>query len=127
MSERCPLCDIASDRVVAQNSLAVAVWDGHPVSEGHTLVVPREHTANLFDLPSQTQAALWQLVGEVRSELQFELAPAGFNIGLNDGVAAGQTVMHAHVHVIPRYKEDVMDPRGGIRCVIPGKAKDWED
>jgi len=90
-------------------------------------VLPREHKANLFDLPGQTQAALWQLVAEVRNELQLDLAPAGFNIGLNDGVAAGQTVMHVHIHVIPRYRGDVRDPRGGIRCVIPGKAKYWKD
>ena len=127
MSERCPFCDIAPERIVARNSLAIAVSDGFPVSEGHTLVLPREHKANLFDLPGQTQAALWQLVAEVRNELQFDLAPAGFNIGLNDGVAAGQTVMHVHIHVIPRYRGDVRDPRGGIRCVIPGKAKYWKD
>jgi len=88
MSERCPFCDIAPERVVARNSLAIAVSDGFPISEGHTLVLPREHTANLFDLPGQTQAALWQLVAEVRNELQLNLTPAGFNIGLNDGVRA---------------------------------------
>jgi len=125
--ERCPFCDVAPERVVAHNSLAIAIGDGFPVSEGHTLVVPREHEAHLFDLPGQTQAALWQLVGEVRNELQLDLLPAGFNIGLNDGVAAGQTVMHVHIHVIPRYKGDVKDPRGGIRCVIPNKAKYWTD
>jgi len=127
MSERCPFCEVLPERVVARNSLAIAIRDGFPIAEGHTLVVPREHEAHLFDLPGQTQAALWQLVGEVRNELHLELSPAGFNIGLNDGIAAGQTVMHVHIHVIPRYKGDVEDPRGGIRCVIPDKAKYWKD
>lgn len=125
MNTPCPFCDVESGRIVAENSLAVAVRDNYPVSEGHTLVVPREHKARLFDLPKQTQAAIWQLVGDVCSELQYELVPAGFNIGLNDGAAAGQTVDHVHVHVIPRYKNDVKDPRGGIRWVIPEKARYW--
>ena len=97
----------------------------NPLSAGHTLVVPREHKGSLFDLSAQAQAAIWQLVGEVRHELNLTLTATGFNIGLNDGVAAGQTVLHAHVHVIPRYKDDVPDPRGGIRWVIPEKARYW--
>ena len=125
MNTPCPFCDIPPDRIVAENSLAVAIRDNYAVSAGHTLVVPREHKGSLFDLSAQNQAAIWQLVGEVRHALNLELTATGFNIGLNDGVAAGQTVMHAHVHVIPRYKDDVDDPRGGIRWVIPDKARYW--
>ncbi len=125
MNTPCPFCNVAPDRIVAENGLAVAVRDNYPVSDGHTLVLPREHKAALFDLPAQTQAAIWQLVGEVRHQLNLELTATGFNIGLNDGLPAGQTVMHVHVHVIPRYKDDVPDPRGGIRWVIPDKAKYW--
>ncbi len=125
MNTPCPFCNIAPDRIVEENSLAVAILDNYPVSEGHTLIVPREHSATLFELSAQTQAAIWQLVGEVRHALNLELTATGFNFGLNDGRAAGQTVMHAHVHVIPRYKDDVPDPRGGIRWVIPDKAKYW--
>ncbi len=126
MNAPCPFCEIAPNRIVAENSLAIAIRDNYPISAGHTLVVPREPRGSLFDLSALTQAAIWQLVGEVRHELNLELTATGFNIGLNDGLAAGQTVMHAHVHVIPRYKDDVPDPRGGIRWVIPDKAKSWK-
>jgi diadenosine tetraphosphate (Ap4A) HIT family hydrolase len=125
MNTPCPFCNVEPERIVAENSLAIAVLDNYPVSEGHTLVVPREHKASLFELSAQTQAAMWQLVGEVRHKLNLELTATGFNIGLNDGTAAGQTVMHAHIHVIPRFKDDVLDPRGGIRWVLPDKAKYW--
>ena len=125
MNTPCPFCELGPDRIVAENSLAIAILDNYPVSAGHTLVVPREHKASLFDLSAQSQAAIWQLVGEVRHDLNLKLTATGFNIGLNDGRSGGQTVMHAHVHVIPRYKDDVPDPRGGIRWVIPDKAKYW--
>lgn len=111
--------------MVREASLVLAVTDGFPVSEGHTLVVPRRHVASLFDLREDERAAIWAMVGEIRSELAVRLAPQGFNVGLNDGRAAGQTVMHAHVHVIPRFDGDVPDPRGGVRWVVPGKAAYW--
>ena len=95
------------------------------VAEGHSLVVPKRHVASLFDLPDEEQAALWRLVALVRGNLMAELKPDGFNFGVNDGSAAGQTVMHAHVHVIPRRKDDVADPRGGVRWIIPSKAQYW--
>jgi diadenosine tetraphosphate (Ap4A) HIT family hydrolase len=121
----CPFCSIDVGRVLASNEHAVAFADGYAVSRGHTLVVPRRHVASLFDLTPDEQAALWTLVAEVRRRLLDELTPDAFNIGLNDGVAAGQTVMHAHVHVIPRWSGDVPDPRGGVRWVIPAKARYW--
>ena len=101
--------------------------DAYPISQGHALVVPKQHTPSLFDLPFDTQAVLWQLVSEARRRINEELRPDGFNVGVNDGEAAGQTVMHAHIHVIPRWKDDVADPRGGIRWVIPEKARYWGD
>jgi diadenosine tetraphosphate (Ap4A) HIT family hydrolase len=94
-----------------------------PVTDGHTLVVPRKHIASVFDLCDDEQSPLWQLVVAVRKQLLADFKPAGFNIGINDGEAAGQTVLHAHIHVIPRYAGDVVDPRGGIRWVIPEKAR----
>jgi len=124
-TEPCPFCEIEPDRIIARNELALAIRDNYPVSEGHTLVVPVEHMAGLYDLTTEIQAALWSLVSEVRLQLQAEHSPAGFNIGLNDGLAAGQTVMHVHVHVMPRYEGDMEDPRGGVRWVIPGKARYW--
>ena len=127
LTVRCPFCDPEPDRVVASSDHAVALLDGYPVSEGHTLVVPTKHAASLFDLSPEEQAAVWTLVREVRDHLQSALSPDGFNIGLNDGEAAGQTVLHAHVHVIPRHRGDVPDPRGGVRWVIPDRAAYWTD
>jgi len=95
------------------------------VSDGHTLVLPRRHVASLYDLDHDEQRAIWAMVGEVRSELAERVRPDGFNVGLNDGKAAGQTVAHAHVHVIPRFNGDVADPRGGVRWVLPAKAAYW--
>jgi len=119
---QCPFCELHAGRIYLENDFALALPDGFPVAEGHTLVVPRRHVASLFDLPEDEQAALWKLVALVRAKLMAERTPDGFNIGVNDGVAAGQTVMHAHVHVIPRRQGDVADPRGGVRWIMPMKA-----
>jgi diadenosine tetraphosphate (Ap4A) HIT family hydrolase len=108
-----------------ENAIGLVLWDAFPVTEGHTLVVPRKHVASIYELLPMEQAALWGLVGEARQRLQCQFHPDGFNIGVNDGQAAGQTVPHAHIHVIPRRTGDVADPRGGIRWVIPGKARYW--
>lgn len=123
----CPFCHPAASRVRLETDVAVAILDGFPVAEGHTLVVPRRHVASLFDLPDEEQAALWRLVARVRADLVTALKPDGFNVGVNDGTAAGQTVPHAHVHVIPRRSGDVPDPRGGVRWVVPGKAPYWAE
>jgi diadenosine tetraphosphate (Ap4A) HIT family hydrolase len=121
----CPFCHLAQSRVHLESEFAAAFLDAFPVSEGHTLVVPKRHVASLFDLPEAEQAALWRLVALVRGKLLAELQPDGFNLGVNDGAAAGQTVMHAHVHIIPRRTGDVADPRGGVRWVLPAKAPYW--
>lgn len=125
-SPDCPFCHPAAGRVRRETTHAVALLDGFPVTPGHTLVVPRRHVASLFDLPQVERAAVWALVAEVRSLLAAELQTDAFTIGLNDGPAAGQTVPHAHVHVIPRRTGDVPDPRGGVRWVVPHKAAYWE-
>jgi len=116
----CPFC--SSDRPVeAQNTHAIAVRDTYPVSTGHTLVIPRQHVADITELPSEAYDACFQLVRQTIETLKAEGAPDGFNVGVNIGAAAGQTVFHAHIHVIPRYSGDVDKPRGGVRCVIPDK------
>jgi diadenosine tetraphosphate (Ap4A) HIT family hydrolase len=122
----CPLCQPDPARVLHQTGMAQALFDSYPVSEGHALVVPRCHVASLYELNAVEVSAVWRLVSQVRELLQDLFHPDGFNIGVNDGEAAGQTVMHAHVHVVPRYKGDVADPRGGIRWVIPAKAAYWK-
>ena len=101
------------------------MWDSFPIAEGHTLVVPRCHVAGLFDLSAGELASIWDFVARVRAELCNRLGVESFTIGLNDGCAAGQTVMHAHIHVVPRREGDVPDPRGGVRWVIPEKADYW--
>jgi len=108
--------------IVVQNELAYAIRDGFPVSPGHTLVIPRRHAATVLDLTADELTACFSLVGLLVVLLEDELHPNGFNIGMNCGEAAGQTVMHAHIHVIPRFAGDVPNPRGGVRHVIPGKG-----
>lgn len=121
----CPFCSLEKNRIRLESEFAVAFFDGFPVTPGHTLVIPKRHVTSLFELTEKEQAEIWKLVAEVRAMLVAEFHPDGFNIGLNDGTSAGQTVMHAHVHVIPRRHGDVADPRGGVRWIIPDKAAYW--
>jgi len=123
--DECPFCNPDSERLWIENEIAIVLWDAFPVSKGHTLVVPKQHVDSLYELPAEHQAALWELVRDARLRLQDEFEPCGFNIGLNDGAAAGQTIMHMHIHIIPRYTGDREDPRGGVRWVIPDKARYW--
>lgn len=124
MSDQCPFCSLS--HFVPSTSVGLVVRDAFPLTEGHTLIVPRQHIASLFELTVDEQAELWQLVAQVRSSLVEQFHPDAFNIGINDGEAAGQTIPHAHIHVVPRYRGDVADPRGGVRWVIPQKAAYWE-
>ncbi len=127
VSRPCPFCRVEAARVSHSNGHSLAFRDRFPIATGHTLVIPRVHHASIFDGSDAEQSAIWQLVSEVRTSLVHELKPEGFTIGINDGEAAGQTVPHAHVHVIPRFRDDVPDPRGGIRWVIPRLAAYWDD
>lgn len=122
----CPFCSLDPDDVVARSDHGFAIRDAFPVSQGHTLVIPREHVGRVFDLPMEAQHDLWSLVARARDALVEELGVRDFNIGVNDGEAAGQTVPHAHIHVIPRTAGDVSDPRGGIRWVKPEQAPYWD-
>jgi diadenosine tetraphosphate (Ap4A) HIT family hydrolase len=114
--------EIPSDRWVASNELAFAVRDAFPVSAGHTLIVPRRVVATWFDASAEEKIAIMALVDVVKRALDRELHPDGYNVGFNAGAAAGQTVMHLHVHVIPRFLGDMDDPSGGVRHVIPSKG-----
>ncbi len=118
----CLFCEIDSGRVVARNELAFAIKDAFPVNPGHTLIIPKRHTETWFDATEDERRSIFELVDSVKRELDAELNPDGYNVGLNVGEAAGQTVMHLHVHVIPRFAGDVEDPTGGVRNVIPGKG-----
>jgi diadenosine tetraphosphate (Ap4A) HIT family hydrolase len=122
----CHFCERSrSGVVIAKNDLAVAFADAYPISEGHTLIVPLRHEADFFSLSEAEQRAMLSLARSVQRRLHRKHAPDGYNVGINIGKAGGQTVDHVHLHVIPRYSGDVEDPRGGVRWVIPAKARYW--
>lgn len=123
----CPFCQIPPERVVLANDLAFVIRDGYPISPGHTLVIPRRHVGSFFEISEAERTAMLQLLNEAKAGLDTAHAPAGYNIGINDGPAAGQTVPHLHMHLIPRYAGDREDPRGGVRWIIPEKADYWSD
>jgi diadenosine tetraphosphate (Ap4A) HIT family hydrolase len=122
----CPFCEIEPGRIWIETEDAIAFPDAYPVADGHMLVVPRKHVSTMYELTMPEQKAIWSLVGQVSERLLTGLKPDGFNIGFNDGLAAEQTVLHAHVHIIPRRHGDVPDPRGGIRWVIADNAPYWK-
>ncbi|MFO0556328.1 MAG: HIT family protein [Polyangiaceae bacterium] len=119
----CPFCALEESTFLLATDTVVAIRDLHPVSPGHTLVLPRRHVVTYFDATWDEQQALWRAVAEVKRRLDAESSPDGYNVGFNAGEAAGQTVPHLHVHVIPRYRGDVEDPRGGVRGVVAGKMR----
>jgi diadenosine tetraphosphate (Ap4A) HIT family hydrolase len=120
--DACPFCSPAPDRVAFGRPLVLALWDAFPASPGHLLVVPRRHVATWFDASAEEHEAIRQALDEGRQVIAGRYGPDGYNIGVNVGRAAGQTVFHLHVHLIPRYKGDVPHPAGGVRHVIPGKG-----
>lgn len=121
----CPFCELPAARVVLTSAYFNVIRDGYPISPGHTLVIPKRHVRSLFELLPIEFAELQGVLGQVRQNLDMEFKPDGFNLGINDGPVAGQTVPHLHVHVIPRYLGDKADPRGGIRWLFPEKADYW--
>ncbi len=132
----CRFCSLDESRIILSNTHVIAIFDGFPVSPGHTLIIPKRHIASLFEATREEQTALFDLLAEMRQLLldptQSPLTqgrglqlPDGFNIGINDGAVAGQTVMHLHIHLIPRYAGDLPDPRGGVRWIFPDKANYW--
>lgn len=133
----CPFCNPDHTKVVIANDHAIVLYDDFPVTPGHSLIFPKRHMASFFDATRDEQAAMFDLVAEMRQLLQNTpqppfnnggslTLPDGFNIGINDGAAAGQTVMHMHIHLIPRYAGDTSDPRGGVRWIMPEKAPYWK-
>jgi diadenosine tetraphosphate (Ap4A) HIT family hydrolase len=119
MAEDCPFC--RPDGALLQNGLAFALPDKSPVTPGHMLLIPRRHVAGRFETAAEERRDLLALADEARAWLLKEYKPDGFNLGVNVGEAAGQTVFHVHLHLIPRYKGDVANPRGGVRGVIPAR------
>ena len=123
--EDCPFCQIAAECVEAESALTLTIRDTFPVSPGHTLIVPKRHFADLFDATPDEIAEIWLALRNAADDLVARHHPDGFNLGVNIGAAAGQTVMHLYVHLIPRYAGDQPDPRGGIRRIFPELADYW--
>lgn len=121
----CLFCHPPAGRIAGSNEFGLIVRDAYPVSPGHTLIIPKRHIGSFFELTTEERNALMALLDQARTELQSSYQPQGYNIGINDGAAAGQTVSHLHIHLIPRYQDDLPDPRGGVRWVIPEKARYW--
>jgi diadenosine tetraphosphate (Ap4A) HIT family hydrolase len=124
----CPFCSMPAaleDGTAMHNELAYVREDKFPVSPGHLLVIPKRHTTDWFSLTDQEQAAITHLINQAKTYLDERYAPGGYNIGMNCGEAAGQTVPHMHCHLIPRYDGDVDDPRGGVRWVKADRADYW--
>lgn len=123
----CPFCTLPTSRIVKENEHALLIRDAYPVSPGHSLVVPKRHIGSWFEASAEERSAILALIDEAKAMIDVEFAPDSYNIGINDGKAAGQTVPHLHMHLIPRFQGDVPDPRGGVRWVIADKAKYWND
>jgi diadenosine tetraphosphate (Ap4A) HIT family hydrolase len=123
--EGCPFCKIEKlidkDRIIYQDSTWIAILDNYPVSEGHTLLIPKRHCKSYFDLNFIELESVGVTIGIIKRLLDTKYKPNGYNIGINCGEAAGQTVMHCHIHIIPRYNGDCENPRGGVRGVIPSR------
>lgn len=120
----CPFCTISHDReIICENALCLAFYDCYPVSPGHALIIPKRHVASYFDLTDDERKDMNDALLYVKSIIDERYHPDGYNIGVNVGEYAGQSVYHCHMHLIPRYKGDVPNPKGGVRGVIPEKQK----
>jgi diadenosine tetraphosphate (Ap4A) HIT family hydrolase len=121
----CPFCNPSPQRIVVEGVAAIALWDSYPLNPGHVLIVPRRHVASWFEATTAEREEMLRLADDARRIVIERHAPDGFNLGVNDGAAAGQTVPHVHLHLIPRYLGDIADPRGGVRWIIPERARYW--
>lgn len=127
MTKFCPFCVLPEERVLFRNRSGKVIRDGFPISSGHTLIIPHRHVGSFFELSNVERNDLFQLLDQAKEDVATEYKPDGYNVGINDGPAAGQTVPHLHIHLIPRYTGDIEDPRGGVRWVIPHKADYWSN
>lgn len=118
----CKFCELIKNKeYVYETEYCIAFKDNYPVSEGHTLIITKRHVSNLFEMTELEQLDMFRLMNRIKLDLDKEYIPDGYNVGFNCGEYAGQSVMHVHMHIIPRYKGDVLNPRGGIRGVIKEK------
>ena len=121
----CPFCTLPTERIIHSSQHGLIIRDGFPISPGHTLVIPRRHVDSFFNLTAEEKLDLLGLLETAKAGIDEEFNPDSYNVGINDGPAACQTVPHLHIHLIPRYTGYVSDPRGGVRWLIPAKADYW--
>jgi mutator protein MutT len=121
----CPFCRIPLEQRFYDGNYVFGIWDSHPASPGHALLIPKRHAPTWFDASPEEKLELLAAIDAARAAIERNHSPDGYNIGINVGAVAGQTVFHLHVHVIPRYKGDVSEPKGGVRCVISGRGHTW--
>jgi diadenosine tetraphosphate (Ap4A) HIT family hydrolase len=121
----CPFCTLPTERILMENSRGIVVRDGFPVTPSHTLIISKRHVGSFFELSAAERTDLFSLLDQARESLNQQCKPDGYNIGINDGATAGQTIPHVHIHLIPRFEGDQADPRGGVRWIIPEKADYW--
>ena len=117
----CPFCNPEKNEIVIKNKFWYAKWDKYPVNKGHILIITFRHEPSYFNATKEETRSLLNIIERCKLIIDFKFQPDGYNIGINIGVAAGQTIMHLHVHLIPRYKGDIEKPEGGVRGVIPRK------
>ena len=127
MAQQCIFCKLRDERVINECEHTISFIDTYPASPGHTLVVPKRHFATYFEATEEEILAIGRAIQKAKKILDKEYAPDAYNIGINNGEAAGQSVMHLHVHIIPRYTGDVEDPKGGVRWILKNKANYWKN
>jgi len=113
--KKCLFCNYDKNQYILENDLAFALYDHFPVNEGHTLIIPKRHFSSFFDASEEEVLAIYDLIHKSKAIIDKKYSPTGYNIGVNIGEDAGQTIMHLHIHIIPRYKGDVENPKGGVR------------
>ena len=123
--EPCYFCSLPSGRIILETELSIVIFDAFPVSEGHTLIITKRHIESIFDATREEQIDLLANLEEAKKILDKKFSPDGYNIGINDGESAGQTVMHLHTHLIPRFSGDKEQAKGGVRWIFPEKANYW--
>ncbi len=126
MDKKCPFCKLHEERIINECDLSITFLDSYPASPGHALIIPKRHVATYFEISKAEQNAIAEAIQKAKLVLDREFYPDGYNIGINNGEAAGQSIKHLHVHLIPRYKGDVENPRGGVRWVIANQANYWD-
>ncbi|MDC0446819.1 MAG: HIT family protein [Gammaproteobacteria bacterium] len=127
MTDKCIFCNLRDERIIYECNHTIAFIDTYPASPGHTLVVPKRHIPTYFDASEDEILAIGKAVQICKEFLDNEFNPDAYNIGINNGEAAGQSIKHLHVHIIPRYKGDVEDPKGGVRWILKNKANYWDE